>query len=120
MRIHTLYNGRAYTAGRDARGRYAGPVSRISVLVTARGHWYRSDDPRDTFHNDPVCRGCKAHGHFDYILNRVPCARPATPELVAEALSQRPMTEPPVAAATVRILETVAAQTAQVLAGVSV
>jgi hypothetical protein len=104
MRIKTLYNGRAYTAGRDAKGRFAGPVFRISVRVTERGHWYRSDDPRDGFHNDPVCRGCAHHGHFDYILDNKPCTRPATPELVAEALLQRPMTEPPVAAATVRIL----------------
>lgn len=119
MRIRKIYNGRAYTGGRDAKGRFAGPVDRISVLVTVRGHWYRSDDPRDTFHNDPVCRGCAHHGHFDYILDYRPCTAPASELAIAEALSQRPMTEPPVAAATVRILETVAAQTAQALTAVA-
>lgn len=49
---------RAFTTGRDAKGRFATPSQWLALCVTARGHWFRSDDERDDFHNDTLCRGC--------------------------------------------------------------
>ncbi len=74
----TRYGGSYYTNGRGSDGRYAGVAGRVTLVVTARGHWYRLDDVRDGLHNDNVCRGCGYTGHFDYILDHEPCRRPAT------------------------------------------
>jgi hypothetical protein len=79
-------DGRLFTTGRDLRGRYARPYRQLRLRVTQRGHWYRSDDPRDDFHNDTLCRGCGHHGHFDYILDYRPCTAPATVQDVTGAL----------------------------------
>jgi hypothetical protein len=78
--------GQAFTTGRDATGRFAPTYRQLRLYVTVRGHWYRSDDPRDDFHNDTVCRGCGHHGHFDYILDYQPCTRTATAHDVVSAL----------------------------------
>lgn len=82
-------SGVAFTAGRDARGRYAPEPLQVRVRVTARGHWYRSDDEPDELHNDRLCRGCGHHGHFDYILDYQECGRPATAADVISALLRR-------------------------------
>jgi hypothetical protein len=81
-----LSGARVFTAGRDARGRFAG-WDAVKVTVTARGHWYRSDDPRDDFHNDTVCRACRHHGHFDYILDYEPCTYTVTASDIEAALT---------------------------------
>lgn len=78
-------NGQAFTTGRNAKGRFAS-WDRIVLRITPRGHWYRRDDPRHPFHNDTVCRGCQAYGHFDYILDRAPCTAPAAADDVVTAL----------------------------------
>lgn len=83
--------GQRFTAGRNAKGRFAS-WDAIRLTVTARGHWYRSDDPRDEFSNDTVCRGCLGHGHFDYILDYRPCGRPATEQDIKATLAARPLT----------------------------
>lgn len=74
---------RLLTAGRDARGRF----SRLPLMVhiTARGHWFRSDDAPNG-NNDTVCRGCGASGHFAYILDAVECTAAMTDEQLAEIL----------------------------------
>jgi hypothetical protein len=78
-------SGQRFTTGRNARGRFAS-WDRITLRITPRGHWYRTDDPRHEFHNDTVCRGCQAYGHFDYILDRVTCPAQPTAQDVARAL----------------------------------
>ena len=46
----------------------------IRLLTTKRGHTFAPQlvDPRT---NDWYCVTCGATGHFDYILDRVPCGR---------------------------------------------
>lgn len=78
--------GRQYTAGLNAQGVPDEGYRQVRLTVTGRGHWYRSDDPRDDFHNDTVCRGCGHHGHFDYILDYQRCTRPASQQDIAAAL----------------------------------
>lgn len=79
---------RVFTAGRNANGQYAS-WDALRVTVTAKGHWYRSDDPMDEFSNDRKCRGCGHHGHFDYILDYRPCGKPATSEDIVRALKPK-------------------------------
>jgi hypothetical protein len=79
--------GQYFTNGRNAVGRFA-TWDATCVTVTARGHWYRSDDPMDGFSNDRLCRGCGHHGHFDYILDYEPCPRPATARNVVMAFKR--------------------------------
>jgi hypothetical protein len=71
-------HGRSFTAHRDSAGRFASSWRRVHARVTERGHWYRSDDEKDAFSNDTVCRGCGRTGHFDYILDYRPCTAPAS------------------------------------------
>jgi hypothetical protein len=81
----TLYDSLTWhTTGRDAQGRFSALAH--GVVETKRGHWYRTDDARDAFHNDTVCRGCGRTGHFDYILDYLPCPKPATALQIHAAL----------------------------------
>ncbi|WP_046500036.1 hypothetical protein [Streptomyces odonnellii] len=76
-----------YTARRDAAGlRTDAVIDQITVTVTKRGHWFRSDDVRNG-NNDRVCRGCDADGHFAYILDYGPCTAPATIDRIRAVLS---------------------------------
>lgn len=81
--------GRLFTAGLNAQGEPDEQHRHVLLVVTGRGHWYRSDDPMDVLHNDRLCRGCGHHGHFDYILDYQPCGRPATGQDVVSALLGR-------------------------------
>jgi hypothetical protein len=76
--------GRLFTA---TPGEYG--YKSIAVQITPRGHWYRTDDERDGFTNDTLCRGCGHHGHFDYILDYVRCPKPATAQDITCALLGR-------------------------------
>lgn len=80
--------GQYFTNGRTGTGRFAARWEALKVTVTPKGHWYRSDDERDGFSNDTLCRGCGHHGHFDYILDYKVCTRPASAEDVVAAFSK--------------------------------
>ncbi|MFI7278578.1 hypothetical protein [Streptomyces sp. NPDC049879] len=55
------------------------------LVVTHRGHWFRTDDGRDWLDNR-VCRGCTATGGRDYILDACgPCSRPPTADDIRAA-----------------------------------
>ncbi|MFE4177137.1 hypothetical protein ACFRR7_34740 [Streptomyces sp. NPDC056909] len=77
-----------YTARRDAAGRRTDAViDQITVVVTKRDHWYRTDDARNG-NNDWICRGCGASGHFAYILDsHGSCTKPATVDAICAVLS---------------------------------
>lgn len=88
-RITVMGSGWTYSAARTATGKPAeSPLDQVFLTVTARGHWYRSDDDRDS-REDRVCRGlgCGRSGHFDYQLDRKACPAPATDTDIRQALS---------------------------------
>lgn len=79
------HGARMYTDRRDIAGRFADMWNARIVIVTARGHYYRSGDPRNE-RNDLTCRACGASGHFEYIIDRSPCTAPAVPADILRAL----------------------------------
>jgi hypothetical protein len=89
MKTTTTQAGVTYsTIGRDARGRFSDLP--VIMVQTPRGHWYRSDDPKDPRHNDTLCRGCGARGHFNHILDRTTCTVPAGDADIRAALGIGP------------------------------